>query len=221
VDGGCAGGRFGVTGLDRGEDCFVLGDRAFLAARDTSRRVTDQKEHAAEVVEKLRHAAVAAGSRLDVGEGGDAVEEALEVARTGRLLALADGCLESRNDLRRSGERELPGDLRLEQPAQLEDLADVLLGRLEHACTAIRLDLDEAVSLEPDERLAHGSLRDPELLGYACLDELLARLELTGDDLVAETLVHAPLELRREDLLTNSPRHRGHASYIDRSPELS
>ncbi len=60
---------------------------------------------------------------------------------------------------------------------QLEDLADVLGRRLEHACSAVRLDLDEAVALEADQRLAHRGLRDAELGRDPCLDELLARLE--------------------------------------------
>ncbi len=84
--------------------------------------------------------------------------------------------------------------------------------RLEHAGSPVRLDLDEPVALEADQRLAHGGLGDTELCRDARLDELLAGLERAGDDLVPEPLVDPALELGGNDFLTGVLCHR--RSYI-------
>ncbi len=76
-----------------------------------------------------------------------------------------------------------------------------------HPSASIRLDRDQPVALEPDERFANRGLRDAELLGDTGLDELRPGLELTGDDLVAQALVDASLELRWNDLLARRLRH--------------
>ena len=81
--------------------------------------------------------------------------------------------------------------------------------RLDHASATVWLDLDEAVALEPDESFAHRGLRDAEIGRDAGLDELLAVVERPGDDLVAQLLVDAALELCREDSSrTHGPQRR-------------
>jgi len=76
--------------------------------------------------------------------------------------------------------------------------------RLENARAAVRLDRNEAVPLQANQRLAHRRLRDAELGREPRLDELLARLEVAADDLVAKGLVDAPLELCRDDLVARA-----------------
>ena len=91
--------------------------------------------------------------------------------------ALVDGGRESVEHLGRAAGGEVARDLALDQQAELEDLPDVCFGRLEHAGSPVRLDLDEPVALEAYQRLAHGGLGDTELCRDARLDELLAGLE--------------------------------------------
>jgi len=79
---------------------------------------------------------------------------------------------------------------------------------------AIRLDLDEAVALEANQRLAHRGLRHAELAGKPCLDELLTRAEDAGEDLVSQPFVDAALQLRRNDLLAQ-PLHSYIVSRLD------
>ena len=91
-----------------------------------------------------------------------------------RRPALGYRRLEGVEDARRTVCGKVAGDLAFDQQPQLEDLADVRRRGLEHACSAIRLDLDEAVALKADQRLANGCLRDSEVSGDPGLDELLA-----------------------------------------------
>ena len=99
----------------------------------------------------------------------------------------------------------------LEQDSKLEDLADVGFGRLDHASAPVWLDLDQAVALEADQRLADRSLRHAEVGRDPGLDQLRAGRQRAGEDLVAELLVDAALQLGREDSLTHTS---GDTSYL-------
>ena len=129
------------------------------------------------------------------------------VAHGERPEALVDRPLEGPQDLRRPSLGQIPRDAALEQETQLEDLTHVLRRGLCHPSPSIRLDRDQPVALEPDEGFANGRFGDAELLGDTGLDELRPGLELTGDDVVAQALVDASLELRRNDLLARRLRH--------------
>lgn len=134
---------------------------------------------------------------------------------TASAQALVDRPLEGPKDLRRPSLGEIPCDAAFEQETQLEDLTYVLRRGLCHPSPSIRLDRDQPVALEPDESFANGRLGDAELLGDARLDELFPGLEPAGDDVVAQTLVDASLELRRNDLLARRLRHASCIVYRD------
>ena len=150
-----------VAGRDRGQDRLVLVERTVLTAWRTEGCGADQEQHAAQIDEELRHAAVATGGGLDVGELRQTVEERGPVAHGERPEALVDRPLEGPQDLRRPSLGEIPRDAALEQETQLEDLTHVLRRGLCHASPSIRLDRDQPVALEPDEGFANGVLETP------------------------------------------------------------
>ena len=125
--------------------------------------------------EGFLHAPVSARLGDDVrelGQGRGAHAPRRRPGAPGGTFSIVRSRLSRTSGGRRS--REVAGDVALEQDSKLEDLADVCLGRLEHPSAPVRLDLDQAVALEPDQCLADRRLRHAEV-GRRCGPRRAAR----------------------------------------------
>ena len=98
---------------------------------------------------------------------------------------------------------EAAHDERLERLADLEDVADEVVVDDPHARALIGVGDDEALALQPPERLAHRIGADPvarrEILGL----QPGARLEHAGDDVAAQVVGDA---MREAGFLGHLPR---------------
>ena len=83
---------------------------------------------------------------------------------------------------------DLPGCVGFKELADLEDLADVLLGELGDGGAVVGADVDEALSRELPEGLAEGGAADVQLAGEGEFDDTLAGLELAVEDPAPEDL---------------------------------
>ncbi len=77
----------------------------------------------------------------------------------------------------------------LEHGAGLEDLDRLTVRDLTHARAAVRLPDDEALLLEPDQRISDGAARHVEARHDVGLDEPGVRRDLAADDRLAELVV--------------------------------
>ena len=83
----------------------------------------------------------------------------------------------------------LPRRQLLERPPYGEHREQLLVAYRAHPGSAERLRLDESQQLEVAQRLPHGRLARAELAGNACLDQALARLQLSAKDAFEENFL--------------------------------
>jgi hypothetical protein len=149
----------------------------------------DQREARAQVhVQRLPDAEQhPVGARLDdqTVEGDVVADEAAQVAvHRGRAHGV-DLRTQRRRGAGQPLGRELGGEL-LEYGAHRVALGDLVGAHRPHAGAAKGLGLDQPQDPELAQRLAHRRLADAELLGYAQLDDALARLVVALDDALHE-----------------------------------
>ncbi|MCY1214014.1 hypothetical protein D9M72_258170 [compost metagenome] len=112
------------------------------------------------VVGVLGKAAHLRGDRIDRGDVG--------------LRALHDGA---------------PGEFGLQQPAQVEDLVDLLRVQGCHGIAAARMENDDSVRLQAGQRFAQRAAADAEPVGHLVLPQHLAGTEHAVQDGIAHLLV--------------------------------
>ena len=83
---------------------------------------------------------------------------------------------------------EGPRHFGLEHPAYREDLAGLFHGGCGHESASRRLELDQAVLRELEQRLAHQRARHTEVISQLLLGKLGARLQPVFDDGAGEGL---------------------------------
>ena len=107
-----------------------------------------------------------------------------------RLLLLGDERLEV-GDEPRAGVRGAAGAVLLDEQARLEDVLDLRGGDGHDERAALRIELEQPLGLELDERLAHRRAAQPELLGELVLAEQGAAGERAVQQALLDVRVHA------------------------------
>ena len=131
-----------------------------LPAGRPQRRVADEEQHAAQVDEQLHHRLFPqASARMSENAVRPSSTAALSPAASAVLLSSTDDSSASARPPAAAG--EVAGDLALEHARSSRISRTSSRGGLEHPRAAVGLDLDKAVALQADQRLAHGVFETP------------------------------------------------------------
>lgn len=164
-------GTVRVTGPDRLQQLTVLGD---VRGDPAGVGLHDGDAHPQLTVAQL---VVEAGQDLVAGVPDDlGVETAVlhgdgrQITRLRHLPLLIEELLQPGDQLRGGGHGPAHGELLDQQPG-LHDVRDLLRGDGEHQGALLRVELDQPLHLQPQQRLAHGRAGDPDGVREIALGE--------------------------------------------------
>lgn len=186
-----ADGRLRVPGAQRVEDLLVLGEGV---GDPVGVGVHDGDAHAqlavAELVVEAGEDLVAAaaddlGVEAAVGDGG-----AGEVTRRGLLLLPGEQLLQPFDEPGRGG-HGLPRRVHLDQQPGLHHVRDLLRGDGQDQRALLRVEPDQPLDLQAEQRLAHRRAGDAHRLGQLPLGEQRPALVVTVEDALLDVGVDA------------------------------
>src|SRR4051812_19153966 len=191
-------GEVAVLRLDRGEQVLV-GVHPLDAERVRDGREVEPGPLGESLGGRPQYRVVGGGAQAG-GEVGAERHERAAVATPGRLLAGPDRAVQGRELGVRAALGGAPRDVPLEHGADVEQIAQLLLGPLRDVDAVARPDLHPAGGLEGAQGLADRDPADAVVLGQYLGPQPLPRHERPGDDGFLEEAVDLRREVRPPEL---------------------
>src|SRR5262249_42928574 len=122
-------------------------------------------------------------------KGAIDLDEGVDGARTRRRILSGEDALKLAHLLLAAILRSASGKLALDDETRIQDFHDLRdrIGLDDHALA--RNHLDQALDMQPLQRLVHRRAPEPELGGDVAFLEILTRQEVADDDALLELLV--------------------------------